>query len=191
MGKPGPVPRARAFPTPIARSTRQTCPPLQTFPLCAPSTPLPGAWSRRPGQNASTRLERRAQAPGHGDVIWARPSLCVAEVDAGASRRDGGGWSGPSEAGGVRAAAPEPAPARPGAVGSSQALPQEGMGGRGGARTIEGTCSRCTDNSHRGPRGDLSPAAAATPSVPSLTAQKGGSWYVTPGVKGQRAHTHA
>lgn len=107
-----------------------------------------------------------------------------------ASRQDGGGWSGPSEAGGVRAAAPEPAPARPRAVGSSQALPQEGMGGRGGARTIEGTCSRCTDNNHRGPRGNLSPAAAATPNVPTLTAQKGGSWYVVPGVRGQRARTH-
>lgn len=32
------------------RSTRQTCPPLQTFPLCAPSTPLPGAWSKRPAK---------------------------------------------------------------------------------------------------------------------------------------------
>lgn len=120
-----------------------------------------------------------------------RPSFGVAEVDAGASRQDGGGWSGPSEAGGVSAAAPEPAPARQGAVGSGPALPQEGMGGRGGARTIEGTCSRCTDNNHRGPRGNLSPAAAATWSVPTLTAQKGGSWYVMPGVKGQHTHSRA
>lgn len=141
------------------------------------------------GQNASTRLKRRAQAQSCGDVTRARPSLGVAEVDADASRQDGGGWSRPSEAGGVRAAAPEPAPARPGAVGSSQALPQEGMGGRGGARTIEGTCSRCTDNVHRGPRGNLSPAAAATPSVPTLTAQREGPGMSCRGSRGS-THTH-
>lgn len=47
-------------------------------PVHAPS----GGVVKEAGQNASARLERRAQAQSRGDVRRARPSFGVAEVDA-------------------------------------------------------------------------------------------------------------
>lgn len=121
---------------PVDRPSERERVPLAGSKPLPPATPDPAPRGR--GRYAIQRATPHGSPAAAGDVIGARRaaprSRPVAHTApgfprpacAGASPQDGGGWSWPSAQGGLGPAPGAPAPAGPGTVRSSPALPQEG-----------------------------------------------------------------